>query len=502
MTEKETPNRLVSYLNGDFYCGGLAKDNSRQDSGIYMAYNGDKYVGGWKNDKPQGLGVMQRGTCLTEGSFNVGKTKGWNRMLFSNGNLQLGFVVNDVLHGYGRLLSKETGMAEGMWKYGVLHGIAVQLYKNGDFYVGQFEDGKKSGIGFYFFNNKGFYQGQFKNDMKVGYGYLVNKNKTYYSGNFTNDVKDGRGFEVYKDGSKYSGFFKKGTKEGAGIMIYAKDVKYMGYWKNNVWDGPGKLDKQSKFVAGHFKNGELSRPDPINLKRMLAELDDNKVPDNFLDWLAKNPNAKTDWENEFHSSFEALKDADKIVYPSLLKQTKIMLLNGDFDVTSYQQLSNMLDNRGNIVETWEVLKSCITTFNHLEVNDIMRNFSCGNIKLGNSKVKWQGYSYNDRGVGTEISLDNMVVYNGTVTGDGAECNLGKDYKLNGIVLDNGITTIFQAVHGTAKKNVFKMMWGLFYMCGYDGDDNKCFLYPEADHWQGFCMFDCHLAFTNTKKTLS
>lgn len=459
MTDKVALNRLVSYLNGDFYCGSLSSDNLRQDSGIYMGYNGDKYVGSWKNDKPQGLGVMQRGNCLTEGSFAGGKTKGWCRMLFTNGSLQEGQIVNDVLNGYGRLLSKETGMAEGMWKDGMLHGIAIQLYKNGDFYIGQFNSGMKSGIGFYFFSNKGFYVGQFDNDVKSGYGYLVDKNKTYYSGNFANDLKDGRGFEVYKDGSRYSGFYKKGAKEGAGIMIYSQDVKYMGYWKENIWHGPGKLDNKNKFVAGIFKEGELSLPDPINLKRMLHELDQAKVPDNFQQWIAQNPEIKKAWKQDCNHSIETLKQADQTVYPSLLKQAKVMLLNGDFDIKSYQQLSNMLDHRSNIVEMFAVLTDIIVTFDQIKVNDVLSKCVCNNIRLGNSKVKWVGYSYSERGVATEISFDNMVIFAGAISGEGSLCNLGSNYKLNGIVQDNGVTLLYQDVYGTTRRNVYKLMWG-------------------------------------------
>ena len=326
----EDLNKFVSYTNGDFFCGNLAY-GQREGQGVYMAFSGDKYMGTWKDDQPNGFGVMDQKTYLLEGDFKKGKAEGWGRMLVKEQekdiqcySLQCGHFHNDKLHGYGRILSKTEGLTEGCFLNGILEGPGIQTYTKGDFFVGQFANGKKNGIGMYFYYNGGYYIGQFKDDSKSGYGYLIDKHDCYYSGSWKNDAKNGAGFEVYRDGSKYKGFFNGNNKEGSGIMLYTQGIKYMGKWKNNKMHGFGRLDQKNIHPAcGMYENGVLIKAQDVFLKEVIAEVDRAFVPDDFDHWISLSPDIKSSYLDSFICHEEDLEMADKYIYPEFLNQSHI-----------------------------------------------------------------------------------------------------------------------------------------------------------------------------------
>lgn len=80
--------------------------------------------------------------------------KGKGKILFNNGEIYKGQVVNRIIHGFG--------------KY---------LYKDGRSYLGEFVKGKKNGIGIMIYGDKHYYQGHWKDDEKFGRGIWKNANK-------------------------------------------------------------------------------------------------------------------------------------------------------------------------------------------------------------------------------------------------------------------------------------------------------------------------------------
>lgn len=135
-------------------------------------FAGDKYEGGWKNNKFDGYGVY---TC------------------------------NPQNRDYKKL--------EGYWKNGKMNGKGFCYYKNGDRYDGDFVNGQPSGTGRYSFANGESYEGTFKNGLPNGRGKLYySDGKLQYEGEFNNGLFDGMGTYYFPSGNVYNGLFKKGEK--------------------------------------------------------------------------------------------------------------------------------------------------------------------------------------------------------------------------------------------------------------------------------------------------
>lgn len=87
---------------------------------------GDKYVGEWKDGKPDGQGAA----------------------ILSNGDKYVGGYRNGRRHGQGTFTSsKGIPSYVGEWSNGEPNGQGVFVYVNGDKYTGEFKDGKRWGRG-------------------------------------------------------------------------------------------------------------------------------------------------------------------------------------------------------------------------------------------------------------------------------------------------------------------------------------------------------------------
>lgn len=135
-------------------------------------FAGDKYEGGWKNNRFDGYGVY---TCNPRNS------------------------------DYTRL--------EGCWKNGKMAGKGICYYKNGDRYEGEFVSGQPNGVGKYYSANGERHEGQFKSGLPNGQGKLYYSNgKLKYEGEFKNGLFDGVGTYYFTSGNVYNGLFKNGEK--------------------------------------------------------------------------------------------------------------------------------------------------------------------------------------------------------------------------------------------------------------------------------------------------
>lgn len=135
-------------------------------------FAGDKYEGGWKNNKFDGYGVY---TCNPQNTDYI--------------------------------------KLEGYWKNGKLNGKGVCYYKNGDRYDGEFVNGHPNGVGKYYFTNGERHEGQFKSGLPNGQGKLYYSNgKLKYEGEFKNGLFDGMGTYYFTSGNVYNGLFKNGEK--------------------------------------------------------------------------------------------------------------------------------------------------------------------------------------------------------------------------------------------------------------------------------------------------
>ncbi len=181
-------------------------------------------------------------------------------ILFEDGSIYLGQVLN-----------------------GKRHGIGILNFANGDKYFGEFIEGDKDGIGTYIFANGIKYTGEFKKDIFTGVGTIIS-NEIKYSGDFYHNEYDGYG--ILKDLKKetvFVGGFFAGEKDGVGINVkkdssfiianysadeifdttfsyinYNNGDVYIGGLNNCTYSGLGVLFKKEKEIyAGEFSNGKF-----------------------------------------------------------------------------------------------------------------------------------------------------------------------------------------------------------------------------------------------------
>lgn len=153
-----------------------------------------KYVGEYKNGKPDGRGILYYSAQWSMKSY------------------------------------------DGTWINGVREGHGTMIYKNGDKYVGNFKNGLFNGDGIYYFANGSLYEGQWQNNRYHGMGkltYTANDecNLKYYEGEFTSGVRQGTGTLVFNDGAWYRGGFVAGLFEGKGEYHFVNGDKFVGLFK-------------------------------------------------------------------------------------------------------------------------------------------------------------------------------------------------------------------------------------------------------------------------------
>ncbi len=180
-------------------------------------WNGQTYVGRWKDGKPHGKGSL-----------------------------------------YGDYSDKNTEVYKGQWKNGFYHGFGT-LYGAGRVkrYRGNFKEDKYHGSGaLYYDDGKIQYKGQWKEGKRNGRGTSYHANgKRNYTGKFLNDVEEGQG-TMYMDNGKllYRGQFHDGQFQGKGIR-YDESGKglHKGQWDMGSFIGTGKKEASQSEAGVHEK---------------------------------------------------------------------------------------------------------------------------------------------------------------------------------------------------------------------------------------------------------
>ena len=193
------------------YVGSLISGGkSMSDNNLYVGYGKYKYVGGWKDGKRNGKGVMRFRT--DEGEWIDQKYVGeWK---------------DDVKHGQGTYTWKfrkldDSGPVktyEGEWKGDLEHGQGTFTSQNkyersrekyGIKYVGQWKGGMKEGQGTYT-TGHGDYTGEWKNNKMHGQGTKNFSNGDKYVGEWKNDKRYGKGTHTYSNGTVEKGLWIDG----------------------------------------------------------------------------------------------------------------------------------------------------------------------------------------------------------------------------------------------------------------------------------------------------
>lgn len=257
--------------------------------------------------------LFKNNKMIYKGTWNIkGEKDGFGTIIDPNGNKYTGGWKNDRFDGYGRIISVNGDYYEGEWKQGKAEGKG-KFYSSSKncIYEGEFKNNAFNGKGKQTFNNSYSYEGMFSNGIREGEGKYIHNNGNYYSGNFKNDIFNGEGTFKWEDGRLYIGLWKDGEMCGKGEFHWDEDTKYIGEykeshregygiyhfkngyyegkWVNNMPHGNGKLFINGETYSGLFRYGKLIRKNTRNYsgkksfenKKFTKQEDDSTNIQNF-----------------------------------------------------------------------------------------------------------------------------------------------------------------------------------------------------------------------------
>lgn len=247
------------YTDGNVYEGQFYLGKKQGDNGtMTFAANGDKYVGQWKNDQPNGKGVYYFATKERyEGEFVNGTFEGKGTMFYPDGANYAGGWSKNRKHGYGVFLLADGREKRGTWAMGKYVGESenTQSQQKPSNATAQNSQNKP--------NNQSKPNNQTKptNQAKPNQpdlGGLRNCSASY--------CRSGQGYYKYPEGSTWVGEFKDGVPNGRGVCYYANGDRYEGQWANNTPNGEGIM---------YFATGRVYGAVWVN-GSMVKELDSNE----------------------------------------------------------------------------------------------------------------------------------------------------------------------------------------------------------------------------------
>jgi len=171
---------------------GIATWNDDGELQGFIYANGDRYVGGWQNNQPHGLGkiVVKNPRGIYESTWEHGSMQFTDQTKFTNknGHIYQGEWHNGQPHGIGKVTRVNGEIYEKtVWQHGKLvaikqftdsqgnqyevdwqpnkQGTGKCIFSNGDVYVGDWANGKCSGTGTYTKANGEIQEGRFVNGI-------------------------------------------------------------------------------------------------------------------------------------------------------------------------------------------------------------------------------------------------------------------------------------------------------------------------------------------------
>ncbi len=223
--------------------------------------NGEKYIGEFKNGRPHGMG----------------------KFILPNGSVYTGSVVNGKIDGMGTMVYADDGNPISPARYvgdikgGQPNGFGAVLYRNGDIYYGQLVNNVFSGQGVYYekatdSKKSGLYRnGSLALTMpeqeldlifgdKEGFGLKLTETGRY-AGNLMAGEPNGQGMLETYDGRLIIGEFEDGMANGQGFCENnTTGNRYIGQMRNNKMTGRGTMFyANGTKQKGYFKDGQLAQ---------------------------------------------------------------------------------------------------------------------------------------------------------------------------------------------------------------------------------------------------
>ena len=231
----------ITLTNGDKYEGGW-KDDKRNGKGTTVYLNGDKYAGNWKDDKKHGFGTMIRADgAKYEGEWKNDIKNGIGTYIWPDGSKYEGGIIDTDSQGYGVMLLPNGDKYEGYWLNNNRHGNGTMIWSSGDKYKGNWENDKAHGYGSWSWADGETYEGNFKNGLPSGKGNITYADGSRYEGDFLEACRHGYGIMTYPNGDNYKGYWIYESRSGQGTYNWASGQRYDGNWSSNKMNGYGTM---------------------------------------------------------------------------------------------------------------------------------------------------------------------------------------------------------------------------------------------------------------------
>jgi hypothetical protein len=98
---------------------GCTTGDCENGKGRFLFQNADKYIGQFKNGKPDGSGVYYfKNGDIYKGQFKNGKRNGYGNFKWNSGESYIGEYLDDERHGEGTYYNVDGTIQEGTWEMG------------------------------------------------------------------------------------------------------------------------------------------------------------------------------------------------------------------------------------------------------------------------------------------------------------------------------------------------------------------------------------------------
>ena len=226
--------------------------------------NGSVYEGALVQGLRHGQGRLTHGPrnkpiSIYDGEWLDGRQNGEGNMAWAGKGYYQGEWKEGQMEGRGKLQVANLNIPKATFVAGKLHGRAVVQYPNGDTFRGELHHNHRSSCTVEHANGD-IYKWKFRDPTHPGTGIALLQCTTgdTYEGEVTSYKKHGNGVFTFSGGHMYEGTFFEGNMSGHGSLTYSEGSAYTGNFKNNLFCGEGTYtDTEGQKYTGEWSGGKM-----------------------------------------------------------------------------------------------------------------------------------------------------------------------------------------------------------------------------------------------------